>query len=497
MKSIMKKVLSTALVVTLTAGISIGGTLAYLTDRDSTANVFTVGDVAIELNESFEQGEMLIPGVKIEKEPTITNTGKNDAWVWATVAIPAVLDSVNDASKNIVHFNYNNEYVNEEQWTWKDSAGWMVKETKINNVDYNVYTVLYQTALKSGDKTPAVMTKVYMDTHIDIAPNGDWYWVEDGSVFGPYWNSDTNGTPVIYVSAYAMQTEGFKTVQDAYNAYNKQWGDNTTEYGAVNYNNIVIKETGVYEIKDDIITVDSAYIHTQNATGPVTINGNGNTIKSVASSADSLFTWEGGTIPAMSTIFSSANGSDVTVNDLNFSGTMTAIMLGHYQGATYTNYNTILNNVNVIDTEVVSFSADIAPAVCAYGTATLNNCNIYGTTLSELDTDLKYPVYDFAATNYTDVTINNSKIGSIYMWNQAKITVEADSEVDTIVIRGNMNPPKYGLTIKKGATVGSIDLSAITNKQKVNISIEEGATVDKIVANGLTYGSVTDWQNAE
>lgn len=258
-----------------------------------------------------------------------------------------------------------------------------------------------------------------------------------------------------------------------------------------------LETTGNIVITEDIAVNDGSLVHTHTSTQDITIDGNGATIESSASSVDA-FQWEGGTIPAMSTIFSSADGSTVTVNDLSFTGTMSALMLGHYKNATYNNYNTVLNNVNVIDTKVVSFSAGISPAVCVYGTAVLNNCNIYGTTLSELDTDPMWPVYDIAATNYSDLTVNDSKIGSIYMWNQAKVTVADGSEVETVVIKGNMNTnkPDYCLTIKAGATVGSIDLSNITDKNKINITIEDGATVGKIIANGVEYATITEWQNA-
>lgn len=220
MKAMLTKVLSALLVVTITAGVAITGTLAFLTDRDSEANVFTTGDVSIDLNEDFNQGSTLIPGVDIEKEPTITNTGKNDAWVWAEIAIPAALDN-EDASKNVIHFNFTEESL--EYWQWTDGGNYMVRNQEIEGVDYNVYTVLYKEALKPGEITAEpVMTKVYMDDHIDIDPNGDWYHVENGVVSDKLW-SKADGNPVIYVSAYAMQTEGFATVQEAYAAYTEQW----------------------------------------------------------------------------------------------------------------------------------------------------------------------------------------------------------------------------------------------------------------------------------
>ena len=244
MKAMMKKIVTMALVMTLTAGVAITGTLAYLTDRDSKANVFTVGDVEIELNEDFAQGETLVPGVKIEKEPTITNTGKNDAWVWATVAIPSALDDA-DASKNVLHFNYYKDHVNDDEWTWKDTEGnWLVATDKINNIDYNLYTVLYQTSLKPGEETSAVIHTVYMDAHIDIDPDGNWYHVEKGVATDLGWNSDEEGNPVIYVSAYAIQAEGFDTVQDAYAAYNDQWTTTDNENKGLEWADVTVATPG-------------------------------------------------------------------------------------------------------------------------------------------------------------------------------------------------------------------------------------------------------------
>ena len=116
-----KKLIVWLLVVILTASTAIGGTLAYLTDRDSEANVFTVGDVNIDLNEDFSQGSTLVPGITIEKKPTITNIGPNKAWVWSTVAVPAKLDSVIDFSGEGAGWG-----------TWmKDTT-----TTTINNEDY-------------------------------------------------------------------------------------------------------------------------------------------------------------------------------------------------------------------------------------------------------------------------------------------------------------------------------------------------------------------------
>jgi predicted ribosomally synthesized peptide with SipW-like signal peptide len=256
----MKKVIAIVLLVALVSAISIGATLAYLTDRDSEVNVFTIGDVTIDLEEEFEQNSTLIPGVKIEKKPTITNTGKNDAWVWLTFAIPAALDVNTPGSDvgsidNVIHWNFKaattEGYVTQdkvqkaidegfltdssltadkilsENMTWdvmnSIGVGKNVFQQEIDGVLYNVYVMLYNKALKPNETTLPNIEQVYMDANIDIDPNGDWYHVENGIAEKLDWNSNTDGAPKIYVSAYAMQTDGFATVDEAYAAYQKQW----------------------------------------------------------------------------------------------------------------------------------------------------------------------------------------------------------------------------------------------------------------------------------
>jgi len=247
-----KKIMSTMLIVAITAGIAIGGTVAYLTDRDSKANVFTVGNVGIELVEDFEQGSKLTPGVDVNKDIQIKNTGANEAWVWYTYAIPKTLDTAGDASANVLHVNHAGKnwlgYQNNQAY-WDagqteatpETQCWIpdynptsgngnpIGEVELDGIVYNVYAVLYNGKLAKDATTTIGMTKVYMDTNVDIDTNGDWYLVDKGAVTGPIWNTG-NGNPVIYVSAYAIQAEGFDTVQDAYKAYNDQWAANGTEY---------------------------------------------------------------------------------------------------------------------------------------------------------------------------------------------------------------------------------------------------------------------------
>lgn len=247
-----KKALAISLAAILVLTAIAGTTLAYLTDRDSAKNVFTMGNVEIELNEHFPDNE-LIPGKKLEKRASIYNSGKNDAWVWITVAIPVELDNT-DASKNVLHMNvpgaFWDDYYNQQKFV--DSAiakgllpegsngvtkeeTWNVdykvaKEVDIDGRTYNVYTHLYNGKLAVGKTTTTCLSDVYLDAHVDIAPNGDLYWVEKGETTYLDWNINGDGAPSVYVSAYAIQAEGFADVEKAYAAYVDQWGEKGAEY---------------------------------------------------------------------------------------------------------------------------------------------------------------------------------------------------------------------------------------------------------------------------
>ena len=267
-----KKIIAFVLVVSLTAAIAIGGTLAYLTDRDSEANVFTTGDVNIDLNEDFEQGSTLIPGVDIEKEPTVTNVGPNEAWVWTTVAVPEGLESV-------IIFDDSGE--GWKEWTKGE------KTVEIDGKNYVLYTILHKDALAVGDETTALFTKVTLDETVDIDPDGKWHTVEGGNATALGW-TNADGDPVIYVSAYAIQAEGFDTVDDAYAAYNAQWAENGTEYGTPSTVTTVstadeltaaLNAGGTVVLTSDVTAELADAANWSDITGNTTINMNGNTLK--------------------------------------------------------------------------------------------------------------------------------------------------------------------------------------------------------------------------
>ena len=176
-----KRLVVTSLVIALIA-IAVGGTSAWFNDTDEVTNVFTVGSVDIEQKEVFdEETAQLLPVVGtdptvatdnyIEKKVTVSNVGKNDAYVQTYVAVPAVLDN-----NGIVKLYDGN--LAGKGWTKVDG------DTAVDGVQpvatgvsitgetllYNVYLYRYNNILPVGtnNETTACLEYVYIDSTIDL-----------------------------------------------------------------------------------------------------------------------------------------------------------------------------------------------------------------------------------------------------------------------------------------------------------------------------------------
>lgn len=90
----MKRTETAALVLLLTAlfAVSSGITGAFLTDHTGPlSNLITPGEIKVKLTEPSwekEKAENLLPGVSVPKDPTVTNTGRSDAWIFLKVSVP-------------------------------------------------------------------------------------------------------------------------------------------------------------------------------------------------------------------------------------------------------------------------------------------------------------------------------------------------------------------------------------------------------------------------
>lgn len=219
-----KKIISLCLVLCLAATAVIGGTLAYFTDTDAKANVFTTGNVSIDLIEKFDEDALLMPGKDITKEVDIKNDGSEPAYVRAHIAIPAILDSGSEdqpqfaAYNNTLHWNFSSESLADGKWNWnssKDGANypenggaWNMYQSTIDGVLYNVYVATYETALAKDETTAEhAITKVYLDTKVTN---------EDMAAI----NTELETIKVL-VAVEGAQVEGF---DNAYDALNTQFG---------------------------------------------------------------------------------------------------------------------------------------------------------------------------------------------------------------------------------------------------------------------------------
>ena len=69
----------------------LGSATAFFTDQGSAANEFIVGNVSVDLTEpgwNPDDGTALTPNKTVKKDPQVTNTGSNDAFVFLQVKVP-------------------------------------------------------------------------------------------------------------------------------------------------------------------------------------------------------------------------------------------------------------------------------------------------------------------------------------------------------------------------------------------------------------------------
>ncbi len=237
-----RKIVSICLIACLALTAVAGASLAYFTAEDTVDNVFTMKGIRIAINEEFVQESELLPGLDINKDVYVSNTGDSDAYVRVHIAIPAALDDGDPsfaAVNNFLHFNFTNASVNAGQWSrlpeMTDGTGYRGNgegnfnyyDTTIDGVEYGVYVVTYRTALKAGEKTATqALDKVYVDKSVDCEWDEEkecYYYTDDkGNVVYPTdFSAEGDGTLAIKVVAEAAQTATFT---DAYDALNTAFG---------------------------------------------------------------------------------------------------------------------------------------------------------------------------------------------------------------------------------------------------------------------------------
>lgn len=208
------RILKTALVCGAAGVMLLGGTMAYLTDYDQAVNEFTVGKVEIELTEPDwkpEENTDITPGQEIDKNPMVTNTGINDAFVYLQVAIPTAEVITADVNGN------RNPEREQELFTFTKKDGWELISEDAGESE-KIYTYAYNKVLAANQQTGSLFDTVVFANVIE------------GEL-------DTAQLSVP-VRAYAIQTantggDAASVVEQAKTAYLKYVNQNKNQDGAV------------------------------------------------------------------------------------------------------------------------------------------------------------------------------------------------------------------------------------------------------------------------
>ena len=219
----MRKILAMVMALALTAALAVGGTLAYLTSKDTVVNTFTVGNVNITMDEApvdtmgtVIAGDRrdtndyhLLPGHKYSKDPIVHVTaGSEDSYLFVKLE--------NDLVNIIAHKDANNTtnpvtpavLTIEEQMAAK---GWMAVDST-NKPGVYCYCGAGTTPVKVNAK--------------DNIPVFEYFQISDDADVSTYaTQKDSDGKIIansIDITAYAVQADGFenKTAAEIWTAAN-------------------------------------------------------------------------------------------------------------------------------------------------------------------------------------------------------------------------------------------------------------------------------------
>ena len=215
------KIMLIAMALCMVGILAAGSTLAYFFDTDTETNVFTFGNVKIELEETFPDNE-LIPGkpgddTNVQKEVWINNVGTEPAYMWIEVWVPAALDDGDDNSPaapglgNSLHFNYP-QGVTETKSTYLGSK-------EIDGLKYNGYVhyIANDTVgVAAGESSELLLTKAYMDKKVEQCTEADHeancLVLMDGEThYTDSWE--------LIINAVGFQVEGIDTIETAITEY--------------------------------------------------------------------------------------------------------------------------------------------------------------------------------------------------------------------------------------------------------------------------------------
>lgn len=210
-----KRFVAILLCVTLVALAAIGATFAYLTDTKTVNNTFTMGNVAIKLDETnvndptgdrvTSNAYSVYPGAVVTKDPIVHNTGKNAAYIRATVNVS---NWMNLCAAYYPDFKYTfgqegykaalNLLVGELGEGWSVVGVTAGDTFTIGQFDAK-FILKYDGKLAAGADTTAMFQTVTIPAGID--------------------NANTESFSGVKVVAQAIQADGFDTWEAAFTAF--------------------------------------------------------------------------------------------------------------------------------------------------------------------------------------------------------------------------------------------------------------------------------------
>lgn len=212
-----KRFVAILLCMTLVALAAIGATFAYLTDSKTVNNTFTMGNVAIKLDETnvndptgdrvTSNAYNVYPGAVVTKDPIVHNTGKNAAYIRATVNVSNWMNlCAAYYPESGFEFTKPGYEKSLELLVGTLGEGWSVVGVTrgdtftIGQFDAK-FILKYDGKLASGADTTAMFQKVIIPAGIDNA------------------SADAGSFSSVKVVAQAIQADGFDTWEDAFAAY--------------------------------------------------------------------------------------------------------------------------------------------------------------------------------------------------------------------------------------------------------------------------------------
>ena len=182
--------------------IGVGAALAYFTAQDSVTNEFTLAE-ALEIsveepNWDAAQGQAIVPGQTMDKDPKLVNESSVDAYGIMRVSVPHKTVDVIAEDGSISRA----QSVDLFEYQLANPSDWTLDSTRMSEDGaYTVYTYLYNSILGGNQSTSTLFNEV---TLINLA--------EAQSIT----NLD------ILVEGFAIQAQGFTNANDAWDAYQAQ-----------------------------------------------------------------------------------------------------------------------------------------------------------------------------------------------------------------------------------------------------------------------------------